>query len=141
MTHAAEARFRDHLLAPLANPIYQYEVGSIWRNEGKRYIRLTFEKCVKQKKEKDYITSCTVVTQRGDVRGKFIWTFKGSTVIPLCNMMNPKRWSVGTQKTHLKGFKWILYLRHRRKTFHKSSMCCACFYDHVMRLSRQTTMM
>ena len=55
MTDAAEARFGDHLLAPSANPIYQFEVCSIWSNERKRYIRLVFEKCIKQKRRQTII--------------------------------------------------------------------------------------
>ena len=56
---------------------------------------------------------------------------RGSAVIPLWDTMNPRRRLVGTQKTHLKGFNWILYLRHRRKACRKSSMCCVCFYDRA----------
>ena len=52
MTHAAEVRFGDHLLAPSANPMYRSEVGSIWSNEGKQYIRLTSKKMCKTKRDK-----------------------------------------------------------------------------------------
>ena len=74
-------------------------------------------------------------------RSRIAWNLRGSTVIPLWDTMNPSRRLAGTQKSHFRGFKRILYLRHHKNTCCKSSICCAHFGDWAVRYSRWNNMM
>jgi hypothetical protein len=49
------------------------------------------------------------VNSRGGGIFVMAWTLRGSIVILLWEMMNPRRRLAVTQNMHLRGFKWMLY--------------------------------
>ena len=83
--------------------------------------------------------SCLSV--RGEGRSKMAWTFSGSTVIPLWETMKPNNRPAEMQKTHLCGFKWIWYLRQRRKTCRRSCRWSDRLRERAVRSSRYTSRM
>ena len=116
MTHAAEVKLGDHMLAPSANPMYRSEVGSIWSNEGKQYIRLTLKMC-KNKMDKTILQAELPSLKEVTLEGKWVGIS-------------------GDQRSFLYVTRWTLgdsLLGHIKHTWMCSSRFCTC--DIIGRLA------